>query len=217
MEDKVVKDWLDIAPAYINFALKFFRSPKDAFEGVSGSSKVSSDITGILLGGIALAYLIVIVAAPPEMVLGTGRVAEFFSELDPKLLPVAALLVAVAVRVVSHVAGKVFARFSEWGRGSSPGKWDPKLGGTVEDSVNAALGFVAVFAPLLVSVLFVAEELWVDSRVLTGLLGVSLAVFVIAYFPLSLSSAHPNTGVWQAALAFAGGIVMVTLPFTFVG
>ena len=35
MEEKAVNSWLDIAPAYLNFLLKFLRSPREAFAGAA--------------------------------------------------------------------------------------------------------------------------------------------------------------------------------------
>jgi len=75
MVDNAVKSWLDIAPAYMNFTLKFVRDPRQAFSKVAGSADVSSDLTSILLGGVALSYLIVMLGGSPglKQVLGVSQ------------------------------------------------------------------------------------------------------------------------------------------------
>ena len=140
MEEKAVNDWLDIAPEYLNFLLTFMWNPPRAFAEVAGSGKISRAMTSILLGGVGFSYLIVLTAASPDLRKDTGKLAHLLRGLDYRLLPVAAVLLFTALGVVSHLAGKGYASLSKLGT-KRVGKWDPKLGGAVEDSVNAAAGF----------------------------------------------------------------------------
>jgi hypothetical protein len=177
MEEKAVNSWLDIAPAYLNFLLKFFRSPREAFAGVARTAKVSSDMTSILLGGVALSYLIVALAGSPQLKDDTGVVARWLRKMDYHLLPVVALLGALALAVVCHIVGRYGLSFQ-------------RLGGTVEDSVNAALGFSAVYLPLIVTVLCGIS--WFPGRngVAAATAGFLLAAFALWYFPWSLLATH---------------------------
>lgn len=220
MLEKVVKSWLDIAPAYLNFVLRFIWSPRQAFAHVSGASTVSSDLTAILLGGIALSYLLVVAGAPPALQDDPSEVVRYLRQLDLQLLPFVGLLLTVAAAIVSHLFGKLFAVVSRSLQIESPGKWEPKLGGTVEDSVNAALGFASVYIPLFVAAICAMGWL-VPTNLGVGIIGILspifLAIFFLIYFPLSLSSTHPDTGFFQAFIAFNGGnalAVLAVLPFT---
>jgi hypothetical protein len=183
MEEKAVNSWLDIAPAYLNFALKFFRSPRVAFAGVARTSQVSSDMTSILLGGVALSYLIVALAGAPLRD-DPGAVVGLFRRLDYHLLPVVALFGVLTLAVGCHIVGRYVMRLQ-------------KLGGTVEDSVNAALGFSAVYVPLIVTVLCGIS--WFPGRngVAAGAAGFLLAVLAVAYFALSLLATHQKAHLYE--------------------
>ena len=209
MVDNAVKSWLDIAPAYMNFTLKFVRDPRQAFTKVAGSADVSSDLTSILLGGIALSYFIVVLGGSPGLKQDPGRVAGLLRGLDYQVLPLLAVLVTLALAVMSHVFGKLYAAFSRLGRKGTAGRWDPKLAGSIEDSVNAALGFSAVYVPSATAVICVTS--WLPTHRPIGAIvgGLLLAAFLVIYFPWSLSSTHRNTKFGQAFLAFSGGIVLV--------
>jgi hypothetical protein len=209
MVDKAVKSWLDIAPAYMNFMLKFVRDPRQAFSKVAGSADVSSDLTSILLGGVALSYLIVVLGGSPGLKQDPGRVAGLLRGLDYQVLPILAVFVTLALAVMSHVSGKFYAALSRRGRTATAGRWDPKLAGSIEDSVNAGLGFAAVYVPLAAAVICVSSWLPTHSSMGASVGGLLLAVFLVIYFPWSLSSTHRNTRFGQAFLAFGGGIVLV--------
>jgi hypothetical protein len=207
MEDKAVKSWLDIAPAYINFFIKFLRNPRDAFSKVKGCGEISSDLTTIFIGGIALSYVIVFLGASPNLKEDSGNfvgISRYLAKVDYHFLPVVAIGVILALAVWIHALAKLY---SLTGRKE---KYDPKLGGTIEDSVNAALGYSAVFIPLFVGLICVCS--WVPGQtaiLITGTLLITL--FGMIYFPWSLSSTHPDTGFIQALFAVGGSIVITYL------
>ena len=195
MEEKAVNSWLDIAPAYLNFLLKFFRSPREAFAGVARTAKVSSDMTAILLNGVALSYLLVALAGSPQLKNDPGAVAGLLRKMDYHLLPVVALLGALILAVLCHVLAKLFLGSEEGGARW----WDPKLGGTVEDSVNAALGFSAVYLPLIATVLCGISWFPVSTGAAAGVAGGLLAVFAALYFPWSLLATHQKAGLFESS------------------
>ena len=197
----------------MNFLLRFVRNPRKAFAKVAGSAEVSSDLTSVLLGGVALSYLIVIFGASPELKRDPGNIANALSGLDYHLLPVLGVFMTLVLAVVSHLCGKLYAILSRLGAKAPVGKWDPKLGGSVEDSVNAALGFAAVYLPLAAGVICASSWLSEDSRIGAAVSGLFLGVFFLIYFPWSLSSTHRNTGFGQALLAFGGSIVLIAIAF----
>ena len=82
MTDKEVKSWLDIAPAYLNFAIRFLRWEHNAFANVAKAGEVSRDLTSILLGGVALSYLIALVAAPAQLEQDPSRVVQWLSKVE---------------------------------------------------------------------------------------------------------------------------------------
>jgi hypothetical protein len=217
MDDKAVKSWLDIAPAYLNFVLKFVRDPRRAFSSVAGTAQVSSDLTSILLGGVALSYLIVVLGGSRELEQDPGSIAGFVRGLDRQVLPLLGVLATFVLAVVSHLCGKLYATLSRVGSQKAPGKWDPKLGGGVEDSVNAALGFAAVYAPLTAAVICVSSRLGRFTAISAGVGGVLLAAFLLIYFPWALSATHRRTSVGQAFVALGGGLVLVGLVLASLG
>ena len=184
MEERAVNSWLDIAPAYLNFVLKFFRSPREAFAGVARTSKVSSDMTAILLGGVALSYLIVALAGSPQLRDDPGTVAGWLRKMDYHLLPVVALLGALILAVLCHIVGRY-------------GLSTRRLRGTVEDSVNAALGFSAVYLPLVATALCGISWFPGSTGAVAGVGGVLLAVFAVWYFPWSLLATHQKVDLFE--------------------
>jgi hypothetical protein len=132
------------------------------------------------------------------------------SHFEYYLLPLAGLFAALILGVATHVLGKLYARLSRAFERTAPGPWDPRLGGSLEDSVNAALGFAAVFLPVTTAVLCVAARLpqtnWIVAAASIFLVG-----FIVVYFPLSLASVHPGTGYRQASMATAGAVLLPLL------
>jgi hypothetical protein len=208
MAENAVNGWLDIAPAYLNFLLAFVRNPRRAFAAVSEAGKVSSDLTSILFGGVALSYLVVLLTNSPQLDQDNGVIASFLRGRDYQMFPLLGVFGAVLLGLVCHLAGKFFVVLSKLGKKGPSGTWDPKLGGSVEDSVNASLGFAAVFVPLT-SGMICAVSLF--PRFNPGVAGVLLALFAIVYFPWSLSATHQHTGVRQAYMAISGGVVLLVL------
>ncbi|MFQ5677470.1 MAG: hypothetical protein ACE5G1_16395 [bacterium] len=204
MNEKIIKTWLDIAPAYMDFFLKYLRSPPHAFEGVTGTGKVSSDQTNLLLGGVVVSYLIVLLFGSPRLQSDPGAVAQLFRSLDLQTLPVIAIFVTFIAAILTHGVAKFYSRFI------SKLPQMAKLGGSVEDSVNAALGFAAVFVPLLTGVVVITARLPVDLTLYVGVpLAFATGVFACVYFSWSLSATHPDTTPFQAFGALCGGGVIV--------
>src|SRR5689334_18450744 len=149
MTEKEVNGWLDIAPAYLNFAIRFLRRTRTAFANSAKAGEVSRDLTSILLGGVALSYLIALVAAPAQLKQDSSLVIQWLGTVEHHLLPLIGISVALVLAIATHLLGKLFAQISAGFGRPKPRPWDPRLGGTLEDSVNAALGFGAVFSPVV--------------------------------------------------------------------
>jgi hypothetical protein len=211
MTDKEVKSWLDIAPAYLNFAIRFLRWEHNAFANVAKAGEVSKDLTSILLGGVALSYLIALVAAPAQLKQDPSRLVQWLSKVEYHLLPLFGLFAALVLAVATHLLGKLYAQLSALGY-TKPTRWDPRLGGTTEDSINAALGFAAVFLPTATIAVCIIS--WLPLRPwIPAVMGIFLAVFTLTYFPFSLSSTYPDTIYSQAFSALSGAVVLFFLPF----
>jgi hypothetical protein len=210
MIDKAVNSWLDIAPAYLNFVISFLRRTRTAFAKYAKAGEVSGDLTSILLGGIALSYLISIVAAPAQLKQDPSLLVQWLGTVEYHLLPLIGLFAALVLAITTHLLGKLFARLLTAVDRATSGRWDPRLGGTLEDSVNAALGFAAVFLPTATAALCIIN--WLPpTQWIAGVTGIALAGFIIVYFPLSLASTHRDTGFAQAFLAMGGGIFLLFL------
>ncbi len=215
MTEKEVKGWLDIAPAYLNFAIRFLRRTRTAFANCAKAGEVSRDLTSILLGGVALSYLIALVAAPAQLKQDPSLLVQWLGKVEHHLLPLIIISVALVLAIATHLLGKLFAQIQMGVDRTKPGRWDPRLGGTLEDSVNAALGFAAVFSPVVTIVFCIMN--WLPVRLwIPGVTAIVLEAFIIAYFPLSLSSTHADTGYFQALFASGGAVFLFSLAVYFI-
>jgi len=213
VEPKLIETWLDIAPQYINFALRFPRSPKKALERYSGTGAVASDLTSFAVAGVVISYLFVLVFAPgvtgstPKTVVEvSGKVGSTLSRLlatDPKIAPALALLAVVTGTVFVHLFARIATLIG------STGRMRAFLGGSVEDSVNAALGFAAVYIPYFVLLSLCGVHLAAThpshSFALVMVTSFLASLAVLVYYPLSLAATHPNTKPFDAFWAFVVG------------
>jgi len=206
-----VNSWLDIAPAYLNFAIRFLRRPSEAFGDAAHSGTVSRDLTSILGGGVALSYLIAFAMAPAQLREDPSWLIRWLTGVDYYAMPLLGLVAAVMLGIAVHWLGTLYAALSRAFASKAPGPWDPHLGGRLEDSVNAALGFAAIFLPLASAVLSVAA--WVRVTWFSALLGLLMGVFVFVYFSLALAATHPDTGCRQAVMAMCGGLFLAFLAW----
>lgn len=188
VNEKAVGNWLDILPAYVGFVLRFFKDPKGAFAAISRPGEISSDATAVLLGGIGLAYLIALAArdaAQPSLPL---RLLEW---IEHRYLPAAGAAVVVAAGILLH-----------W-LAIAAGKWRDELAldGTVEDTVNAAVGSAAIFVPVSTAVLVAFPGSIVAA--------VALGLFFFLGFPAAVAATHPNTSYDQAVFTLIGIVFVV--------
>jgi hypothetical protein len=214
MEEKIIKSWLDIAPAYLSFILNFFKNPNKAFSNFPSPSKISHELTSILVGGIAFSYIIILTFASPLLKEDPSSIVIFLKQFDYHLLPVISMIAVIAFAIPLHLLGKLYSWISKFSAQGKEKFYDPKLGGSLEDTVNAALGFASAFIPLISAVLCIVSWLPKGNSIYPGIGGLILALLAFIYFPLSISSTHPNTGFLQALLALCGASVLAVLPFT---
>src|SRR4051812_20839236 len=97
VDERSIKSWLDIAPHYIGFFLAFVKSPATALQSVKGTSKISSDLVSILIGGIALSYFIVLAVKSPALAADSGTVMGVVRKIDRNSMPFVALILIVLV------------------------------------------------------------------------------------------------------------------------
>jgi len=211
MSYEPIKTWVDVAPAYLNFSLAFFRNPRRAFSKVVGAASISSDLTTVCLAGVGLSYLILVATSSSALKNDPGVLARWVRQLEPQALPVVAIFVTFVLGAVSHLTGKLFVWLSRLKPPDSTSAWEPKLAGAIEDSINAALGFAAVFLPVASAALCVVSWLPPANRVGTTVAAIGLVLFLLVYFPWSLSSTHRKTKFTNALMAFGGGIFLVSL------
>jgi len=213
IESKLIETWLDIAPQYLNFALRFPRSPKRALEDYSGKGKVESDLTTLLLAGVGASYLLIAILQPASI--PEASVRDLFGNAgvwvlrvareDLRLLPVLGLMIVVGVALVIHGLLRLWAGLQHVrGVQVSTG-----LSGTVEDSINGALGLGAVFIPY--SMVVVCVLLWnltTNTPWVLVALSAAIAAPLIGYFPASLAATHPSTKVSESVSALSGPLLL---------
>jgi hypothetical protein len=227
MDEKLIKNLLDILPQYINFSIAFLRSPREAFGPYVMKGQVHSDLTSFLFAGVGTAYLFVLVlpfdgfnTQNPHG--GVDLFAHWLSVQEPKLLPLHCLMAVLAMVLFCHLSAKLFYigeyRLAQWSKSDI----QPNFPGRAEDSVNAALGFAAVMLPLNVACYGMALLL-ADSSAVTKFSAfapffVVLSTFIVLacvtlfyYFIISFASVH-GVGWWRAASALCGaGTILIAL------
>jgi hypothetical protein len=174
---KLVDSWLDIVPAYISFVITFFKNPRSAFAAVAQPSRISGDLTSILLGGVGLAYVIGLALGGP-LAEDPSRVLSVLRSIDVRYLPVVGVSLVVVLGLIAH--GFAFLA----------GLWesDVELPGQVEDTVNATVGFASIFIPLTALALCAIPRL--VGTVLPIVVAFVPGMFLIFAFPAALMAAH---------------------------
>ena len=217
MDEGPVKNVLEILPAYLNFVIGCLRSPRAAFAPYALKGKVQSDLTSFLLAGVGAAYIAGALMPSTSIDIqnpqgGMDRFARWLTSQDVKTLPLEALLAVLLLALGAHLVGKLFDRSQH----------TPRLPGSAEDSVNAALGFASIFLPfttiVLLGVLSFATPALAERfgpRPLAITLGGALALYLlvaIGYLVASFAAVHKvSWGTAAAALVTAFGcIALVT-------
>jgi hypothetical protein len=226
MDEKLIKNLLDILPQYINFSIAFLRSPRKAFGPYVMKGQVHSDLTSFLFAGIGAAYLFAILIPFEGLNIkepqgSVDQFAHWLTGQDLKLLPLQCLMAVLALVLLCHLAAKLFYQCES--RLSLRRESDtPDFPGTAEDSVNAALGFSAVMLPLNIA-FFGLCLLLTNASALTqfdpnasynAVLATLILVECITlfyYLILSFASVH-GVSWWRAASALCGaGVVFIGL------
>jgi hypothetical protein len=212
MEDKLVQSWLDIVAKYLTFSLRFPRSPAAALKKYKGSGKVESELVSFAIAGLGLSYLFVLLIAPKELAEDKGALVGWLRGTDLKLLPPVLLLSAAAGAVILHITARLVIKLDRPTRGARRHRLAPFLGGSIEDSVNAALAFAAFMVPIVV-LTFLLELGWAVHHVdghgastayVVGVTGVAIALASIVLFCLALAALHRRTTCVNAFSALCG-------------
>jgi hypothetical protein len=228
MDEKLVKNLLDILPQYINFAIGFLRSPHKAMEPYERKGQVHSDLTSFLFAGVGAAYLLIVFVPIAGINIGeprgaVDRFALWLTQQDPTLLPLEALIAILALVLVGHLIAKASDYWelftSRWTRD------EPELNfpGTAEDSVNAALGFSAVALPLTVAVFSLALRVANSQTasqfqpmtavlVSAGFLTVFVLVAIYCYLVRAFAAAH-NVSYRRAGAALSSVFLVISALF----
>ena len=227
MDERPIKTLLDLLPEYLNFAIAFLRSPRQALAAYELKGRVHVDLTSFLFAGVGAAYLAVLLLPVPGLKLqapegAMDRFALWLTQQDVRLLPLEALLAVLALALLGHLVAKLFDRWEVF-RARLSHDDQPALNfpGTAEDSMNAALGFAAVMLPLatllLLGVLALATSraeagLRQDIVVVTsaGALALFALVAVFYYLVLSFAAVH-KVSYGRAASALAAAYICLML------
>jgi hypothetical protein len=233
VETKVIESWLDIAPKYLDFAIRFIRNPNAPLSPYAGNGSVTRDLTAFLLAGVATAYLLVALLIPMDLNETTvklllGNVGLWFMRLakeDVRLLPVATFLISVLLSIAVHIlnwassgvwrlADRLLQRLGNRGL-----LWEGltmKLPGTLEDSVNAGIGFAAVYTPFIILVLAARLSIGICATAkaldsldlaMAGLLVTALFV----YLPLAIAAVHPGMKARHGFAAFFSSLFFLVI------
>lgn len=185
-----------MAPAYIDFAIKFLRNPNEALGPEKGSGTVSKDLANLMLGGVAIAYALLLAFKIP-LSPTVGAIAA----RDSLYIPAAVLGIVVLVASVLHLTVGTFLRVVNRSTGS------------MEDTVNAALALSAVLIPWCSAVICTLSVLPSSLARWVGLpLVVSSGAMPVVYLPWAISATHPGTSYAQVYFWFTvvvGGAIVL--------
>jgi len=116
MDERPIKTLLDLLPEYLNFAIAFLRSPRQALAAYELKGRVHVDLTSFLFAGVGAAYLAVLLLPVPGLKLqapegAMDRFALWLTQQDVRLLPLEALLAVLALALLGHLVAKLFDRW----------------------------------------------------------------------------------------------------------
>lgn len=206
------KEIIKALPSYLNFAIRLLRWPPDALKPYRGTGKVASVLVGSLLTGIGVSYVIVLAIGPARIADDPSWLVQRIKEIG-NWLPVVAVVVVSILTIIFHILTGVLLWFQDVTQGRRPSEMDAHLGGKMEDSVNAALAFASVFAPVLCAAVLLVNLLvepgpnqsWAIPAIIAGV----PSLFAVVYFPWCLAGTHPDAtwiqafAAWSMTLVFA--------------
>ena len=199
MDGLLIKDWLDILPKWLGFALRFPVNPADALGPYAASGIVSKDLTWLAVAGLGVSYVLIASVPPPlSAEERSSPLIGFLQRIDLKVLPTLMILLLVAFSVGLHLLVKLYLALlpiANWG--------------TIEDTVNATLGFSSVYIPFYTLTFVMAVRLGPLSErgerkgpMVLALLIISVSTLVLfVYLPLSLAVVH-RINFWSTLIAF---------------
>jgi hypothetical protein len=221
--DKLAESTLKLAPEYISFLVKFAAAPVTAMRSYSGKNTIEPNLVGFVLASIVLSWAIgyisfVLLLDSQEQAHAVEVLSTVFKQYKPAIerwwiIPITLPVAIVGFGIVLHVLAYGFHRSLNL-RG--PEDTDFRLGGSLWDTINAALGFSSLYLVVYATLTAVGTwsmfrsaspaPSWVDF--VPG--GVVVGAFL--YLPAALAGTHPSTSFSQATLACAvalGGILVV--------
>ena len=219
MATNLIKATADLLADYLNFWFDFARTPRQALDPYKKKSRIDPNLISYLLLGIGWSWLISLIANALGTVDDPSDTLAFIAYFEIDVLPfvvlMAILMFTFAFHIVSQILWTGIGRLGEWLSPKQQELFVPRLG-SVEDSLNGALAFIAFVSPLVtfaLSLLLVlaarvpTEELFTT----TMLIGIIFADFIIfAYFIAAQSAVH-DISMWTVWLMFAGFVFVLTL------
>ena len=214
--EQLLKDALNLLPEYLTFLISFVARPAAEMRRYASQDKIDKKLVAFLGVALALSWVIVFVASnfiPHEYrgfsldVLRRAFPGVVHLISKPKLIP---LLAVVSITFLLAALHLIMATWN-WllNLGPEPDR-DFSLGGSVWDTINAGLGFAALFVPLLAAYGAVTTVLMFIPNakdVAIGLVGlVVLLASVFYYLPGALSGTHRATSFRQAFFATVFGL-----------
>ncbi len=209
-----VKSVLDVAPEYLNFVIGSVKHPTKFLRPYRRKEKVNSDLTSLLLAGLALAYVVLFVAPAAELE-DMGNLTKIVRYLNDKdVLPLSVLVFISVFSMLLHVSVKLVDMLM---RPNS----ERILNGTVEDTINASFAFASMYIPFATTILIVMALLFGDAKtspntwriIALVVFGVLNAGVFFVCFSLCLYGVHDCNKKLDAFYALGIGIVVIALIF----
>ncbi len=225
-----ISEWaLKLLPEYASFLIRFASAPIAAMRPFSGKNAVEPVLFSFVLVSMVVGWVIGYVSF--VLILDTAQQARAIEVLalaygrfkpiaERWYVPLIALpLLLLCLGIVLHTLAYGYHRSLNV-RG--PEDNDFRLGGSLWDTINAVLGFSALYVPAHVAFGAVSTWSYFQSQPAQELLlfwvdvGTNV-VMLFVYLPAALAGTHPNTSFRQAALASSvavGGLLFVVSMLT---
>jgi hypothetical protein len=217
MDTDLLKAPAERVAEYLSFLIVFATKPRDALHPYAGKTMIDPKLFSFSIFGVSLCYPILLTARAFGVAEDKSVIVGIVGAIPLWVLPFVAVLLIIVAAIVFHIVATVLVPlWMEYRLRSTGAPMSPHLGGTLWDSLNAALGFSSFYLPLMFvgyAVIIVAHShadagtSWILFLGVIALISVSF----FCYFPAALAATHPNTTFLQAGRALVGALTLVVI------
>jgi hypothetical protein len=226
---------------YLDFLIVFTKNPRLAMDEFRAEGHIDRKLCLFTVLSVVLPYLIIIPLNAMGICLfcdDPSYIVKTLKAIDIRLLPFTVLVAILILGIVLHILLRFGILYYDWVHVHPPNqtatgfKSAPYLGGNIQDTINAALGFTSFYIPYVIIAVhlltgivlgaFIIFEIDTHAITLVTILIIMLVGAILIYgpffyhFPTALSATH-QTSYWQALISiiFGFGVLMLVSSWAF--